>query len=169
MNAAHSANPTSAAPVPQFPLLTIATLRLFNESAATRTLRHEIKIARARARTTRLRVDSYTMPLFASFGFVHARTGEPLANPQRLYLAGPEGEELEARVAEYYAACDAANAAHGHDVPTGYCPALIAEHAATAAESALLAHAETILGVDLRTAPLDLRTRGLELFLNPLA
>lgn len=90
-----------------------------------------------KAEATREHVDSYTRPIFDSFGFGAEYW-------QRLYLLL---DEHEARVHEYFAACDRAHREHGYDLPPDYCPALVAEHEHIAALRDLRELACGVLGI----------------------
>lgn len=89
------------------------------------------------AANVRKHVDSYTRPIFDRFGF-----GAEYWN--RLYLLLDEHED---RINEYFAACCAAHADHGYDLPDGYCPALVAEHEHVAALRELRSLACGVLGI----------------------
>jgi len=140
--------------------LTIENLKRFDRNPVTQALRAAVLVSRAVAKKTRADVDAYTMPAFHGFGFVDAETGKPLKHWSDLYLSHQDATA-------FYAACDDLNRAHGYDLPAGYCPALVAEHAVIKAENALLKHAGSCLGIDFECACLDIRRDALALFLDP--
>ncbi len=148
-------------PSHQQPQLTTEHPWRFTQSPETIAAQEHLRTARSKARRIRAHVDSYTAPIFARFRFTDARTGEALTSPHELYRS-----HEEATIAEYYAACDEANRANGYDVPAGFCPALLAEHALIKAENQLLKLASQVFALDLLTCHGDLRRQAVELFLN---
>ena len=142
--------------------LSIASLKAFERHADTLPLRAAVIAARIAAKATRAEVDAYILPVFAGFVFADKRSGKAIASPEQLYLCDDEAE-----CSRFYAACDAAHRAHGHMLPDGYCPALVAEEAVRVAERTFLAHVKVVLGVDFSAGQLDVRARALELMLHP--
>ncbi len=146
------------------PKLTIPSLRAFFARADVRSAQRTVRSARAAKRTTTERVRSYTVPLLATFGILEERTGAPITDPDRLYLCRGCDEQACLR---FYDACDAAHTQHGYVVPRGRCPALTAGHELIRAERRLADLAAEHLGLDMRTATLDLFAKGVEMLLNP--
>jgi len=106
--------------------------------------------AQAQAELVREHVDSYTQPIFETYGFkVDADItkgmtdyGRPLDKPSDLYLTD------DPRVTEYYAACDKAHKEQGYDVQAGYCPALVAEHELIKIQNQLLESGAKLMGIE---------------------
>lgn len=98
-----------------------------NQSAALAVVK-----AQELAAAERARVDTYIAPVFARFSFAD-EAGAAITDPRKLYRC-----EDDVKVAEYFAACDVAHREHGFAGEPGTCPALVAEHAATKTENALL-------------------------------
>lgn len=67
--------------------------------------------------------------------------GNRITDPKRAWTICDEQAE------GYYAKCDNANLAAGHDVPAGYCPALMAEENQRQAERSLIQVAEPLTGI----------------------
>lgn len=143
------------------PLLTIENLRRFEGNAVTRSLRTALAAARAHARETRAKVDTYAVPMFVALELVDDE-GRLLTSPQSLYLA-LDNPAQEAKIQGYFAALDVAHREHGFDVPAGYCPALVAETAVGKAERALLEFAAAQVGIDATQAHGKLRAEALRL------
>lgn len=141
--------------------LTIDNLRALERDPMTLALKAAVLVRRERAAILRAKVDAYVAPVFARFAFVSKHDGRPIVRPDELYLSGDE-----AGCAEFYAACDVAHREHGHNMPTGYCPALVAEHDVIKAEQALLEHYGKRLGVDFAGSYGELRQKALTLFLD---
>lgn len=99
--------------------------------------------ARKHAQAERARVDAYIEPLFATFGFVD-ECGAAIATSHSLYHCQDEGA-----VSKFYAVCDAAHREHGFTGEPGYCPALVADHDAVKAETAVVRSMEQLLGVEV--------------------
>lgn len=100
--------------------------------------------ARNHAAAERVRVDAYIAPVFASFAFPAGMDGEAIIKPGDLYLC--EDAEL---CAAFYGACDTAHRANGFTGEAGYCPALIADHAAIQTENVVVRSMEHLLGVEV--------------------
>lgn len=109
--------------------------------------------AQAVAEVTREKVDAYIEPLFKSFGFVISEgmhrtdAGKPIEKAQDIYLCNDEE-----KVAQFFAACDAAHKANGFTVKAGYCPALIAENELIKAQNKLIEAASKLFDVDFSFA-----------------
>ena len=146
----------------QSPLLTVQRVAEFDRSAVTRSIRTALAAARSHALATREQVDAYAVPMLAGFGIVDEK-GAEILNPRDLYLAADTPEQ-DAKVQAYFAALDVAHVEHGFKVETGYCPALVAEHAVVKFENALLAHGAEFLGVDATAQSGRLRADALRLF-----
>ncbi len=121
-----------------------------------------VENARAHARSERQRVNAYIQPIFARYQFpvrqeVREKYGEFVKKDDDLYLC--DDEEL---CATYFAECDQAHRAHGYIGPEGYCPALVAEHAVTKAEWALINSWLKASGNEENSVYGDLRNRMLE-------
>lgn len=142
--------------------LSIASLKAFERHPNTLPMRAAVIAARIAATALRAEVDAYTLPVFAQFAFTNQHDGSAITAPGDLYLSGDKAE-----CDRFYAACDAANRAHGHHLPDGYCPALVAEEAVRQAERALLNHAKALLGIDFLAGSLEIRARALALLLDP--
>lgn len=97
--------------------------------------------AEQKATETRRAVDAYIAPVFARFSFTNKWKGGPITKPDDLYLTDEDCEP-------FYRACDVAHREHGHDLPEGHCPALIAEHEQVIAETALVEAAGELLGFE---------------------
>lgn len=117
--------------------------------------------SRAVAASERARIDAYIAPLFATFDF-RDETGKPIVNADDLYLC-----QDEKACARFYAACDVAHREHGFTGEAGYCPALVADHAAVEAESAVVRSMETLLGVEVLR--LEHRAQLLKLIVDMVA
>ncbi len=117
--------------------------------------------ARAVAASERARVDAYITPLFATFDF-RDESGKPIASADRLYRC----KDRDA-CARFYTACDVAHREHGFVGEAGYCPALVADHAAVEAESAVVRSMEALLGVEV--LHLDHRAKLLKLVVDMVA
>ena len=104
-------------------------------------------VAKAFAELERERVDKYVEPIFAKYGFVNKRSGEPLLKSRDLYLAG-DTPDVEAKCKEFYDECEVAHRANGFTGKVGNCPALCAENALMMAERALLIAAGEVFGID---------------------
>lgn len=151
--------------------LTVAAVKAFYKSPETMKLVAAIPLAKAHAKEVRAKVDAYIAPVFAACGPfpIADRFAERLGadakvdKPSNLYRC-----EDEAKIEAFYAACDEAHKANGYDLPAGYCPALIAEHAVVEAERALLKHAMAA-GIIPDGADLSpkLREKALNLLVNP--
>lgn len=98
--------------------------------------------AEAEAKRVRAAVDEYIEPIFRTFGFKNKRTGEPIEHSDSLYLAGDVQSE------RFYAACDVAHRERGHDLPTGHCPALIAEGKVVKIQTELVTAIGVVLGFE---------------------
>lgn len=113
--------------------------------------------AQAAAELTREHVESYTRPIFDSYGFVFcgdlaARLderegdkflGKPLSSPDDLSLCD------DPRVNDYFEACDAAHRTNGYpDIPKGHCPALRMESLLIKAQGALIESATPLAGIE---------------------
>lgn len=105
----------------------------------------QLNRAEQRAAEVRAAVDQYIEPIFHTFGFRNCRTGEPITHSKYLYLTGTVQDDL---CDQYYAACDVAHREHGHDLPAGHCPALIAESEQIEAESALIDSVGKLMGFE---------------------
>jgi hypothetical protein len=122
--------------------------------------------AQAFAQVERERVDAYTRPIFARYGFTDdLGDGHVLADPKHLYLS----EDSE-RCMAYYAECDVAHREHGYRGEDGTCPALVAEHLQIQAESLLLDALARFIGAADKDGHhtfyrLELRAKALELAL----
>lgn len=143
-------------------ILSMSNLIAFDRDERVSAARRTLKLKMKTATELRAKVDVYQAPIFLTFGFTNDETGELLTNPEHLYLS--EQDDL---FPSYYAAMDDANRAHGFDVPAGHCPALIARHDQIRAENAALDLMGEVMGVDLRTATMEMRANALNLFLNP--
>lgn len=147
-----TANKTSSSP-----RLNIANLMRIDRDPLTRTLRKALVDARKKAKTIREHVDSYAEPIFHTYNFTSAHTGEALKSSGDLYLV----EDLEApEVKAFYASLDS-------NLPEGHCPALTAHHEAIKAERALLQHFSKALGVEFAELYGEDREKAVQLFLNP--
>lgn len=125
---------------------TVAGLQAWAEANVR--LASSVLAARVYAEAKRERVDAYIKPIFESFAFEYSgplagacKMSGPITNPSHLYLCGDE-----ARVQEYFEACDAAHRAHGFRGPKGHCPALRAEHLKRQAERVLLESSVELFG-----------------------
>ena len=98
--------------------------------------------AKVVAEIMRKEVDAYIEPIWAGYGFKATRDGSPILTSARAYLTD------DARLPEFYAACDRAHAEQGHKLEPGYCPALIAENKLLDAENAILKALSGPLGFD---------------------
>lgn len=114
--------------------------------------------ARKHAQAERARVDGYIEPLFTTFSFVDER-GAAITKSSSLYRCQDEDA-----VAKFYAACDAAHREHGFTGEPGYCPALVADHAAVKAETAVVRSMEQLLGVEVLN--MDHRAKLLGIVVN---
>jgi hypothetical protein len=151
--------------------LNVAAVKAFYTSHKTRDLVLAVVMAKAHAKEVRAKVDAYIAPVFAACGpFPVSRDMEEhgvgcrvVDKPSNLYQCRDE-----AKCAAFYAACDAAHKANGYDLPAGYCPALVAEHAIIDAEHALLDAAidAGIIPDGVKTSP-KLRDKALTLLINP--
>ena len=147
---------------------TIATLKKFAKDHRTVNAVAEVIAARLVAKTTRAKVDAYIAPVFARFTFNVAEDKQgrrgvqtKITHPRDLYLC-----EDDATCFKFYAACDEAHRANGWDIPTGYCPALMAESRATDAEQALLKMAGELFGVPFERMHGKDREKAVALFLD---
>lgn len=113
--------------------------------------------AQAAAEITREHVESYTRPIFHSYGFVFcgdlaARLdkregpkflGKPLSSPDDLSLCD------DPRVNEYFEACDTAHRTNGYpNIPKGHCPALRMESLLIKAQGELIEAAKPLAGIE---------------------
>lgn len=155
---AQTATPTLAPRV--VPALSIATIKAFERDPKTKALRAAALAARDAVPVVRAEVDAYYLPIFATYDFRSQHTGERITRLDDLYLSGQE-----ALCAELFAALDVANREHGHDLPAGVCPALVAETEAMKAENALLFHASGFFGITFTCH--SVRDEALALFLAP--
>ena len=119
-------------------------------------------VAQARAECERERVDAYVRPIFDTYGFqcsAHGTSG-PVANVGYLYLCE------DARIPEFYSACDRAHRAHGFTGPDGHCPALTAEYALVEAQNVLIDAGKKLLAIDNAVMSLAHRKQMLDLLLS---
>jgi len=90
--------------------------------------------------------------------------GDRITDPKSSFLM----DDADAK--RYFAECDKARDAAGYkDLKPGYCPALIAEHAQSKAEQALIRAAHPYFGVDNHTilcAGMDKRKEYLDLLMG---
>lgn len=151
--------------------LTLPNLKAFFRDPETQRLIKVVKAGRKHAVATRAKVDAYIAPVFAACGpfpiadrFAEHRGAGMVSKPSLLYLC-----EDEAKIEAFYDACDKAHVANGYDLPAGHCPALVAEHAVTAAENALLKHVAKAFPEFASGSPIcgSIRKRLLDLFLAP--
>jgi|SRR5690606_31684368 len=149
--------------------LSIPVFKAFFKRPDTRALVEALKKAKVTAKETRTKVDAYIAPVFEDCGPFPvdpdklSRRGGPafVETPDKLYLCSDE-----ARCNAFYAACDRAHKEQGYRLPEGYCPALVAEHAVTKLENALLDHAKACKILPGPIYSLELREKALDLFLN---
>ena len=147
--------------------LTPATVKAFYRNESSLLCIASVLVARDHAAAERAKVDAYTLPILASYGFKRdcdeRCDGSPITRVGDLYLSGDD-EGLKA----FDAACDAANAEHGYELEPGHCPALIAGHAVVKAENALLEAASEHYGIPFDgPLTLELRAKVLDLLTNP--
>ena len=145
--------------------LSVASVKAFYRSH--KELIALVRSARVAADIMRKSVEAYTRPILLGFGFRRdcdeRCDGSLITEDRHLYLSGDEEG-----VSAYYAACDEAHAAHGHDLEPGYCPALVARSHTLDLERALLKAATAHYGVEFdKIYNLELRAKALDLFLNP--
>jgi hypothetical protein len=81
-----------------------------------------------------------------------------ITDPKMLYLS-----EDDETLKEYYDLCDKAHRMAGYDLPTGHCPALVAENILRDAEHELLEYAEKQLDVPFTASQLELRDQALHI------
>jgi len=93
------------------------------------------------AETLREKVDAIKQRHLDAEVYPHQDTGERITEPKRDWLIADEDWKL------YHAKVDADVRAAGFDVPEGYCPALMAEHAQSNAQRALIEASEPFFGV----------------------
>lgn len=121
--------------------------------------------AQAFALAERERVDAYTRPIFARYGFrvtceKHPQRGQPVPDHEHLYICDDD------RIPAYYAECAAAHKAHGWKGDPEHCPALSADHDRVKAESALLDAGAKFMGLGHPPYKLELRAQMLKLMLG---
>ena len=152
--------------------LTVATVKAFYANEENLALVAKVLAARLVAEATREAVDAYIEPLFATYEFyadqLPCDSGRKLTSSRDLWLSKDDEQ-----AAKFYAACDAAHAAHGWELPgPGYCPALMAENEVIEAENELLKAAAEHFGLpfDGMNGSLELRAQALDLFTSiPMA
>ena len=125
-----------------------------------RSLAQEVLAATAHAKAERKRVNAYILPLFRTYGFCDNQ-GKEITDPERLYLC-----EDEARVTEYFQACDTAHRAHGFTGPEGNCPALSAEWDLCQIENKLLKSGGALFHAEMTGLCGEQRQRALSLLLS---
>jgi hypothetical protein len=124
---------------------------------------HALLLATAFAQAETERVNAYVRPIFDRYGFVYGdllpkKAGQPIEKPDYLYMSTDE-----AKVAAYFAECDAAHRAHGFAGPENHCPALVAQSLQIDAENALIEAAEPFFGVKQWQLTLEQRAKYLDL------
>ena len=154
----------------QHPKLTIAQVRAFARAPERASAVAALLAARAFAKAERERVDAYVLPIFARYEFFADRAAKPgeaperIADPKDLYLSGDD-----TLFARFLDECADAHAAHGWAGDRSFCPALVAEHAVTKAEQALLAVGAKYLGAEFAEVyDLALRDRALALLTSAI-
>ena len=101
----------------------------------------EVLVKRARAEVLREEIDALKVKILTAGDFRH------MDDDSRRILDPSEGWLInDEQAPAYFAALERETAAAGHDVPAGYCPALMAEMALVEAERALLEVAAPFLG-----------------------
>jgi len=141
------------------PALTAKQLRAFVHTQAFKKPAAAYIAAKICAEVTRKEVDAYIEPIWASFGFTRDDNKTPITHSDKAYLTE------DARLTEFYAACDRAHAERGHVLEPGYCPALIAKRKLTDAEREILKAMAAPLGFDFESldAHWDVRSKMLDL------
>lgn len=122
-----------------------------------------VLMAQAFAEIERERVAAYILPIFHGYRFIDKRTGEPITDPDRLYLVEDLDDPL---VLAFYADCDQAHRAHGFTGPAGHCPALTAEHLHTVTEWELIKLAAPFFGINPDALAGEHRARFLDLVIK---
>lgn len=141
-------------------------LKAFAANKQTRAVLKALDRARTYAIVTRVLVNGYVAPIFATYEFYNdleaSRRGldrARITEEKNLYLS-----EDKAGCERFYAECFAAARANGYDVVDGQCPALVAENGVTKLENALLTWASTFFGFDFKKCHGALRERAIALF-----
>lgn len=142
--------------------LTVRALKTFARSPKTKDAIAQVIAARIAAKVTREKVDAYILPVFQRFTFTDEDSGEAITTPKHLYLADLKSQTM----LDYEAACDAEHVRQGWKIPTGYCPACMAESAAIDAEQKLLKLAGEAFGAPFATTHGETREKALALFLD---
>lgn len=101
----------------------------------------EVLVKRARAEVLREEIDALKVKILTEGDFRHMDDDSRVLDPTNDWLINDE------QAPTYFAALERETAQAGHDVPAGYCPALMAESALVEAERALLEVAAPFLGV----------------------
>lgn len=149
--------------------MTTPTLQQFKAfSADIAPAARAVLLARVFAQVERERVDAYILPIFRRYGFRYCGEladkcggdNQPVSKPGNLYLCEDK------RVPEYYAECDRAHREHGFTGPSGYCPALIAEHLVITTENALIDLAGPLFDCDFQRVYGDNRKKLLEILIG---
>lgn len=142
----------------------------FKEWAVTNIpLAQKVLAAMAFAEVERERVDSYIEPIFLKYGFRHdddhggriKPSGKLLEHSRQLYLS-----KDDVRTKLFYEECRKANIERGWKGDPELCPALVAEHALTKAEQALLKAASPMMGVETEDIYGEKRKQLLDLLLG---
>jgi len=91
--------------------------------------------------TLREEIDGYSREVLAAGTYPHEDTGEPVRDPKDAWLIVDDVWPV------YYAKVEAKFRAAGHDVPPGFCPALMAESDLHKAQALLIESSKPFFGV----------------------
>ncbi len=145
--------------------LTPASLKTFCRSPETLSRIALYRTTKKRAAEIKTKIDKMRNEVLLQYVIIDVWTKERITNHEITYKADLDSPEMKA----YEKACEDELPNIGFPgVPEGYCPALIAGHAAIRAELDLVAYALKALGFppEDRIQP-HLREKFLELILNP--
>jgi len=154
-------------PMTPAPALTPADLQRWAADHAR--LASAVLAARVFAEAERARVDAYSAPILARYGFkVSARFGRHeagalITRTEDLYLVD---DLKDAEIQAFYAELDAAHRARGFDGPAGHCPALTADTLHREAERALLDAGSALFGAPLGNLHGDKRAEAVKLLIG---
>ena len=142
--------------------LTIQDVKNLYANPMTSVLIATVRLMRSEAAKMRAKVDAYSQPILDAAGLTYEDSGQPITKLDDTWLC-KDGPQLDA----FFAALKVANHKHGFAHLGDRCPALVAESQARDAEAALIDHARDAFGIDRPIYNLDLRTRLLDLVMNP--